>query len=237
MREINKNIQHREKNELIVVGNPKWRIGVLGLVATRLVEQYQKPIFVWGVEGGEIIKGSCRSDGSVNLVELMRKIPKQILIDYGGHEMAGGFSVVHEKIHFLEDELVKAYNVIKKAENEIINKDIFIDKEMSLKEVIMENYSQIERLAPFGEGNPKPIFMFRDLKIEEIRIFGKNKNHLELLLMDDNKDKIKAISFFSNAESFKIPLEDGKKINLVANFELSRWNGNADLRLRVVDII
>ena len=144
---------------------------------------------------------------------------------------------LHEKIHFLEDELVKAYNVIKKAENEIINKDIFIDKEMSLKEVIMENYSQIERLAPFGEGNPKPIFMFRDLKIEEIRIFGKNKNHLELLLMDDNKDKIKAISFFSNAESFKIPLEDGKKINLVANFELSRWNGNADLRLRVVDII
>src|SRR3989338_4443283 len=71
MKEIKQTLSKREEKSVIVIGNPKWRVGVLGLIASKIAEEYKRPAFVWGMEGGETIKGSCRSDGSVNLVEMM----------------------------------------------------------------------------------------------------------------------------------------------------------------------
>ena len=71
MREINKKLSIREKREVLVIGNPLWRVGVLGLVAGKLSDEHKKPVFVWGKDENDIIKGSCRSDGSVSVVELM----------------------------------------------------------------------------------------------------------------------------------------------------------------------
>jgi single-stranded-DNA-specific exonuclease len=90
MREANHTLAEREIKPVIVIGNPKWRVGVLGLVASRLTEEYKKPAFVWGLEGSEVIKGSCRSDGSVNLVTLMTHIPAGSFAEFGGHEGSAG---------------------------------------------------------------------------------------------------------------------------------------------------
>jgi len=235
MREINKDIKYREEDEIIVIGNPKWRIGVLGLIATRLAEDYKKPTFVWGLEGGDIIKGSCRSDGSVNLVEMMAEVPKDVLTEFGGHELAGGFSVAHEKIHLLEEEVIKAYQKTKK--DIMTAKEVGFDTKMSLDEVTLENYKQIEKLAPFGQGNQRPSFLFENVEILGTKVFGKVKNHLELLFLNSSGKKIKAICFFKDQDSFKTHLASGEKINLIANIELSRWNGYNDFRLRIVDIV
>ena len=103
----------------------------------------------------------------------------------------------------------------------------------------MKNWKEIEKLAPFGLANSKPIFLFENVLVEKIKKFGKNGSgeHLEIIFSDENKkNKVKAVSFFSNNESFKISLKEGNKVNLLATFDLSRFRGREELRLRIEDI-
>jgi single-stranded-DNA-specific exonuclease len=102
-------------------------VGVLGLVAGKISDEHQKPVFVWGRDENDCIKGSCRSDGSVSVFELMTK-NRESFIDFGGHELAGGFTVHDEKIHFLEEALCLTFNKTKKVETENkINYDVQSD--------------------------------------------------------------------------------------------------------------
>ena len=242
MREINKKFDKnpaREMTDVIVIGNPLWRVGVLGLVAGKISDAYKKTVFVWGKDENDVIKGSCRSDGSVSLVELMTET-KESFLEFGGHEFAGGFTVQNDKIHFLEEALSLSYGKVRRKK---IENNIAYDIESDLSAVNMKNWREIEKLTPFGLANPKPIFLFKGVQIENIKKFGKNGSgeHLEITFSDKNnnqdKNKIKAVSFFSNNDSFKIPLSIGEKVNLLATFDLSRFRGKVELRLRVEDIL
>jgi len=157
-------------------------------------------------------------------------------LDFGGHELAGGFTVHNDKIHFLEEALSFTFNKIKREKtNNVATYDI----KSSLDTVNIKNWREIEKLAPFGFGNPKPIFLFEGVKIEKIKKFGKNGSgeHLEIVFMDSQQNKAKAVSFFSNIDSFKNKLEEGLGVNLLATFDLSRFRGREELRLRIIDII
>jgi len=235
MREVKKKFEKREMREVIVVGNPAWRVGVLGLVAGKISDEYERPVFVWGKDESDCIRGSCRSDGSVSVVELMTET-REYFLEYGGHELAGGFSVHNDKIHFLEEALAKNFPKVKKSSNSNTNSNY--DLKLGLGEVNLKNWQEIEKLAPFGEGNRKPVFLFEKVKVESIRKFGKNGGeHLEIIFADPAGNRAKAISFFSHDESFQSPLHEGFYVNLLANFDLSRYRGREELRLRVVDII
>ena len=235
LRDVKRTLSKREEKDVIVIGNPKWRLGILGLIASRLVDEHQKPAFVWCKENGDI-KGSCRSDGSVNVVTMMRETKDGTLLEYGGHESAGGFSVSHEKIHLLEDELIDVYQKTKRETCET-NNELIIDRKLLLDDVTMKNYALIEQLAPFGIDNPKPTFLFEGLEIDSVKTFGKDKNHLEISFKKQNNGTIRAIRFFTNEKSFNVPLEKGNLINLVANFEKSMFRNRPELRLRIVDIL
>ncbi|MBP6855270.1 MAG: single-stranded-DNA-specific exonuclease RecJ [Candidatus Pacebacteria bacterium] len=235
MKDVHKNLEKRELCEVIVIGNPSWRVGVLGLVASKICETYKRPAFVWGREGGKEeddapIKGSCRSDGSVNIVELMQ-LESESFASFGGHEMAGGFSVKSEHIHFLEDKLVSKFSSIKR---DVKIDDIIYDLELSISDINKGNYKSIDSLSPYGLGNPKPIFLFKSVKIESMKQFGKEKNHLEMIFSGGGK-KVKAISFFDSPDEYGV-LGEGLNVDLYATFELSRFAGKEELRLRIVDI-
>ena len=235
VREAKSKVEEREMREVIVIGNPNWRPGVLGLLASRLVEDYGRPAFVWG-RGEEIeLKGSCRSDGTVNMVEMMTSVREDLFLNVGGHEIAGGFSISHENIHLLEDELVSVYRKVKKV-GYIVPKGM-IDCDLKLDEVNDETYRKIEKLAPFGIGNPKPTFLFENIEITLIKNFGKEKNHLELIFQNSKGNKISAIGFFTGAGDYKTEIEIGKKINLVATMEKSYFKSRPEIRLRIVDIL
>lgn len=234
MKSVNKTLYNKNDQSVVVIGNPDWKPGVLGIVASKIVDEYKRPAFVWGRGDGDVIKGSCRSFGSINLVEMMQKLPSESLITFGGHVQAGGFSVRHEEIHFLEERILQTYENFSFSNEEKI--DEIAEAEMTIDDVNMQNFKTIDRLAPFGVGNPKPLFLFKDLPISEIREFGKDKNHLEIIFLNSRAQKIKAIAFFKTRESFNRSLTIGERVDLVSPLELNTFLGKTELRLRIVDI-
>jgi single-stranded-DNA-specific exonuclease len=235
MKEAKKILHAREMREVILVGNPSWKVGVVGIVANQLAEEYDRPAFVWGREDSPNIKGSCRSDGRVNMVELMCAAPADTFIDKGGHEFSGGFSLSHEKMHTLEDSLVAALANTPKKEKPLASYQI--DAELKVSDVVPETFNAIDLLAPFGVGNQRPHFLFPAAEVASLQRFGKGKEHLKLMLVDKNNRKTEAIGFFTGPEDFPdVDLEMGAKIDLVATMEQSHFRGRPELRLRIANI-
>lgn len=215
--------------KVFVLGNPEWKPGLLGLVANTLAEEFVKPVFVWGRDGDGMIKGSCRSDGATDLVSLMRRTPSTTFLQFGGHAFSGGFSVDTKNIHRLEEVLnIAMHDTV--AEQ----KEYFVDAELHLDRVNLQTYSEIEKVSPFGMGNEKPIFMFRNVVPETIKLFGKEKNHTELILRN-TRGSVSAISFFSSPDDWGIA--ENVPFNLVAHIEKSMFRNRSEIRLRIVDII
>ncbi|MBX4195825.1 single-stranded-DNA-specific exonuclease RecJ [Candidatus Parcubacteria bacterium] len=228
VKDAKKHLEAREDlPSVIVIGNPEWRPSLLGLVANSLVEEYQRPAFVWGRDGDGVLKGSCRSYNSYDLFALMNAVSEH-LIEFGGHAGAGGFSVTLENISTLEGKLSLALSSL--SEGVGLKKEESI--EIDIKDICEDLYRTLSMLAPFGTGNPKPIFRISS-EVKDVRQFGKAQDHLEVML----NPNIKAISFFSTPESYKVPLKSGLRINLDAHLEKSYFRGRPDLRLRIVDII
>lgn len=220
--------------EIIVVGNPSWRPGLVGLVASNLVEAYSRTVFVWGRTEDGVIKGSCRSDGSVNVVDLMTSTREGVFLDVGGHEEAGGFSVANDFVHTLEDELVKVYQTVRKEKEDA---ELSVDTTLTLEEVNWVNWKQIEKFAPFGMENPKPLFLFESVKLSDVRYFGKEKTHLEFSF---EGSAVKAILFFAKTKDEEDPKYDalnaGDVIDLVAHIEVNTFRNKRELRLRIVSV-
>ena len=214
---------------VIVMGNPKWRPGVLGLVANSLMEAHGKPVFLWGREGGETIKGSCRSDGSVSVVDLMAGAG-DVFLGFGGHTASGGFSLAQERVHELLPRLTSAYETLSAKAS--VRQDVVIDREADVAEV-PHAHKDLIKLAPFGVGNTKPLFVFPGVSIGATKMFGKTNNHLDMSL-EKNGARISGIAFFSTRDSFTKKVEGGAKADIVGHIE-SDWRGQS--RIRVVDVL
>jgi single-stranded-DNA-specific exonuclease len=235
-KEIKKRMALREQlRDVIVIGNPEWKPALLGLAANNLVEEYNRPVFLWGREGEGVLKGSCRSDGSVDLVLLMERT-REVFIEFGGHKFSGGFSVVHEHIHTLEEKLSEAYREVKEYSPSEI--EIIVDKKITPEDVTWTLWKSVEALAPFGEGNPKPLFFLKDVLLKGVKWFGKEHQHLKLEIERDRP--LSAISFFAGREPFGElagRLKQGDMVSLVGTLEKSTFGNTSELRLRIVDLV
>ena len=230
MKDVHSTLEKRDDKPVIVIGNPGWRVGVLGLIASRIVDTYARPAFVWGREGSEVIKGSTRSDGTIHVVELMHRT-KDVFLEYGGHEGAGGFSISPESIHILEERLC-AEHIPNGKES---GKQVCVDAEIKLSDVSYSFYESIQRLAPFGAENPKPVFSFSHVTVTDVHQFGKEKNHVEVTFSSGNKT-IKGIKFFASASNFSHVPVVGDSVVCIGCVELSTFRGRRELRLRIEDI-
>lgn len=217
------------ESPVIVMGSPSWRPGILGLVANTLVEAHGKPVFLWGREGGEELRGSCRGDGLVNVVDLM-SAANDVFGHFGGHHASGGFSVREDMVHELLPRLSAAHAQVASAGAR--EPEVVVDRELSFGE-LSHAHSALKKLAPFGVGNEKPLFMFQGVTIAGVRTFGKQQNHLGATFEQGGK-RVEGVSFFSTPESFRKKVSPGERATLVGHVE-SDWRGQA--RIRVVDII
>ena len=231
-----KEINGRIKKEgvpsgIIVMGNPSWRPGLLGLVANGVVESHERTTVLWGREGGETIKGSIRSDGSVNVVELMQEA-RDLFLDFGGHKQSGGFSVKEEHVHSLRERFADAYEAVKSRG--ATEEEIFVDRELPIEET-GKTLPHLERLAPFGIGNQKPLFIIPSVLISKVKSFGKIGNHLELQLSGDDMSELSAIAFFKTADDFSTTPTEGLRVNVVGHLERGTFTRKP--QLRIVDVI
>jgi len=238
MKEVKKVLKQKEEQPVIVIGNPNWNIGVLGLVASKIVDEHDKTVFVWGRDEFGIIKGSCRSNGTCHLVSIMSATPAGTFIAFGGHEGAGGFSVSNDAIHTLSEVLNSVHgSAIIKIDSSITNAKQTL--EVTLPIVTNEVYRAIQNFAPFGVANEKPLFVFKRVLVETAKEFGKDKNHLEIVVSHNDGGrpvKLKAIAFFKTTNDFEQKLAPGMHIDLSAYIEESRYMGKVEMRLRIENL-
>jgi single-stranded-DNA-specific exonuclease len=233
-KEVRKIMRERQSDRrVIVVGNPNWRPSLLGLVANVLKDEHGKSVFLWGRDGNATLKGSCRSNG-VNVMELMTEA-REVFVEFGGHALSGGFTVIEEKIHILEEELDQAYGRLS-PQALVVGGEFLADAVLSLDEVNADTYGIVEKLAPFGVGNPKPIFLIKNVLPKMVRQFGKEGNHLEIIFENSVGELIKAIGFFQKADGFGRPIKAGEPLNLAATLEKSYFLRTPEIRLRIVDV-
>lgn len=237
VKEVKKILHERYRDEVprvIVLGNPLWRPSLLGLVANTCAEEYDRPAFFWGRDGDNTIKGSCRSEGRTNVVELMRASLPETFIQFGGHKHSGGFAVSNDEIHFLEQRLVEAVNGLSAKETLSLKN---IDAELSINEVNEGLQKDLDKLAPFGVGNPKPVFLFKNIQPVSFRKFGKTGDHVELIFKNSSGRKLSAIAFFGAKEKWVEEIKINMQIDLMASIEKSMFGGRSEIRLRVVEVV
>ncbi|TSC58557.1 MAG: single-stranded-DNA-specific exonuclease [Parcubacteria group bacterium Greene0416_79] len=237
VKEVRRIVKERHAHDaprVVVAGNPNWRPALLGLVANALAEDYRKPVFVWGREGSAELKGSCRSDGSTDLSLLMQEA-RAVFSDFGGHKEAGGFSIALEKVHLLEKELERAYEKVRTAPAEPAPHHA-VDARLSLEEVNWDVWRDIAKLAPFGVGNPKPLFLFEGVPVCSIELFGKERKHLKLIFERQNGEKIPAVKFFASPDDFG-GIAPRQTVSILAHLERSVFRDTPELRLRIVDVV
>ncbi len=222
-----------EVPSVLVFGSPDWRPSLVGLAANKLAEEHQRPVFIWGKDGNGMYKGSCRSGGTASVVELMNAA-NELFVEHGGHHASGGFTVKDEHIHTFAQRLQEVFEENKAAiEHE---PELLIDEYLQLSDVTDGLIKDLERLAPYGTGNPKPLFAFKDVQPELVETFGKGKEHLKLKYQHPT-GTLEAIAFFAAPTSYKKAPKVDETHTLIAHAEKSFFMGRAQLRLRIVDIL
>jgi single-stranded-DNA-specific exonuclease len=214
---------------VIVMGNPKWRPGILGLVANKLAEAHGKPVFLWGREGGEAIRGSSRAGDGVSVVDMMAGA-SDAFEHFGGHHASGGFAVKEEKVHELMKRLEESHETLKRKG--VPPEVVVLERSLPLRET-KHAMRDLAKMSPFGVGNPKPLFLFEGVRAARVKMFGKQGDHLDVSFEQDN-EFVSGISFFHSPEGFNKPIMPGEKMDVVGHIELD-WRGSP--RIRIVDVI
>ncbi|MFA5744638.1 MAG: single-stranded-DNA-specific exonuclease RecJ [Candidatus Paceibacterota bacterium] len=232
----------KERNEMrsvIALGNPEWRPALLGLVAGGIADEYERPVFLCGREGNGSIKGSVRSGGGIHALELMRAA-ENTFVECGGHAAAGGFTVRDDAIFFLEDKLVEAYARISEKNELTDSLETHADAEVLPEELHKAFLTKIEKLAPFGQQNQKPVFLLRNILIQNISHFGKSEEHLKLKISSEEKQNqsIDAVTFFAKGPLARSANKctQGCRADILAHLERDTFSRGNPVRLRLLDI-
>lgn len=219
-----------DKETCIVLSKRGWHKGVIGIVASKIVEKYHRPTILISIDKG-FGYGSGRSISKFHLLGAMNSC-KNLFVNYGGHKQAAGMKINEKNIGKFKKRLNRYAN--KKLSKEDLIPTINIDAELKLSQINLELIDEINELAPFGMGNPRPIFCSTNLCLEEYpRIMG--EKHLKLKLTDGLKT-IEAIGF-NMADFYDAGLLDNENNINVAYFpEVSEWNGYKKVELNLKDM-
>lgn len=211
---------------LLMIGDEDYPPGVMGLVAGRLSEEFYRPVILFRF-GSETCRGSGRSIPEFDLMAALAGC-RDLLSNFGGHTKAAGFTVPTTNLPQLEKQLFTL------AEAQLAGLDlrphIDIDAEVSLSDLTGETFKQIQRLAPFGSGNPLPAFVSRHVEIVDQRHIGSRNEHMGLKLKQEGIvwDAI-GFRFGSRAQEITAFMD------IAYNLDIDRWNGAERLRLKLLD--
>ncbi len=219
------------ENKLYFVWGEEWEEGVIGIVAGKICETYNRPVLI-ATRKGEIYTGSARSISEFNIIKAINS-QSDLLDRFGGHPQAAGFTVSPESIENFRENLLEI------ADSELDDDDVVreysVDAEIQIGDINWDLLEEIEKFAPFGFGNPKPKFVVKNVKLDRIKAVGSDGDHLQIGIADEETGEyIRGIGF--NLGKKVQETEVGDKVDLLFTLEENVWNGRSNLQMNVKDI-
>lgn len=218
--------QEKSLENLLFVSDKNYNQGVIGLIASRLAEEFYRPSIAVSI-GEQMSKGSARSIPGVNIIELIRSC-SELLSEAGGHPMAAGFSIETEKLEDFKKEIQSRAQNLDKA---LFKKSIGIDLELPFQLISLELYDALKKLEPYGIENPEPVFMTKGVTVISVNKVGKEGNHLQMVLEQDG-NIFKGIKF-RNTINQEIKQKD--VIDVAYSLSVNVWKASPKLELRIKD--
>ena len=234
LKKILEKVKDFSNEPVIVLSGKNWHEGVIGIVAARLKDKFNKPVILISLDG-DIGKASARSIvgfdiGSVIIAATQEKI----LLKGGGHKMAGGFSIQHKNIDIFKDFIFKKFKGIN--EDLKSEKPLFLDSIIAPSALNLEFYNKVELLSPFGSGNPEPKFAIEDVKTINGKIVG--EKHIKSVLIGNDGSTIKSIAFNAtdNVLGGYLLKKNNKSFNIAGKLSLNEWRGQSNVEFIIDDI-
>lgn len=216
-----------DKEAGIVLYDENWHNGVIGIVASRLVNIYYKPVILLTKEQG-IIRGSGRCPSGISLYDALTDC-KDLLVQFGGHELAAGLSIEEDNIASFSQSFHQA--VSKQLKGQELDQVVEIDAQIQIKDLNINLIKDIYRLRPYGQANKLPQFIYKGLKVSAIRTLKEDK-HLKLTLKD-NKFLIEALAFSQGMRRDELRI--GDKVDVVCNVEINTFTSPKTIQLIIQD--
>ncbi len=211
---------------LLVASDRDYPVGIAGLVANRLAEEFYRPSIV--IRTGDITSsGSCRSIPEFNIILALNQC-SQLLSQFGGHSQAAGFILPTKNLARLKQHLCELATTNLSGVD--LRPQLDIDAEAKLTELSGNTFNLIQKLAPFGRGNPSPVFLSRGVEVADCQTMGGNGEHLRL--------KLRQGGIIWNGVGFRMGshrAEISSPLDIVYNIEIDRWQGEERLRLNILD--
>ena len=219
------------KNSAIVLFNKEWHIGIIGIVASMLVEKYYKPTFLMTYsDETKQFRCSARSIEGINLYDAI-SANSELFDGFGGHAMAAGLAFSEEKSSFDTVKSALCKTVKEMSQGKELKPFINIDLELMPDDIDIELVEQLSQLEPFGASNPSPIFALKNLTIKEKRLMGENKNHLRIICQSGNTD-FTCIRW----KEGDISLVKGDTLDIAFHPQINEFNGITSVQLIIDDI-
>ena len=221
-----------ENKDVIIYYNPNINEGLIGIIAARLKDYFNKPSIVI-TASNNILKGSARSIYNYNIGRAIKNsLDKNIIIGGGGHNMAAGFTLNKDNLKNFENYILQDF-----SNSDAFNDHIFsYESEVSSLAFNQDFYNDIKKLEPFGTGNSMPTFLFKELKVIKTTIL--NNKHISLILKSKTSFSIKSISFNSiNTKLGEYLMNYKESINVLGQINENIWNNKKALQLTIKDVI
>ena len=221
----------KSRDNAIVLANPNWHIGIIGIVASKFVEKYYKPTFIMTYsEESKTYRCSARGVKELDLYDIITNISDK-LEGFGGHKLAGGFTFTTEKASF--EDVKKALNqtVDEMLNGQKLKPSLDIDMELSLDDIDVSLIEEISKLEPFGMSNPSPTFVVNNVTLKEKKLMGSTKEHLKLIIEGPNGNL--DCVWWSRGD---IPLLAGDKMDIAFAPQLNVFNGVTSVQLMLKDV-
>lgn len=218
------------KQKLLFVYGENWSEGVVGLVAGRLTEKYHRPSICATISDGQAT-ASARSISKFNITTALEQ-SEELLLRFGGHAQAAGFSFDVQNLDILKETLEKIAS--ESIMEEDIEKELLIDLVVSLNDINFDLLEWLYKLEPYGFGNSSPVFEVDDLEVLSLNVVGRDGKHVKLRLQDKDLNRIEAIGF-NLAEKLE-GIKRGDRIDVVGNFEINEWNGSKKIQINLKDV-
>lgn len=220
-----------EKNGVLVVAKEGWNVGVVGIVASRLVEKFYRPTIVLGIDPEKgTAKGSARSIAGFDMYEALTAC-KELLPHYGGHTMAAGMTLPVDNLEPLREGLNQlAYSWLSPDDFIPLTK---VDLSLGVDEIDVQIAEQLEALAPFGMGNPTPLVLLKDVEPQGLRAIGRDETHLKCSLAANSK-AIDAIGFQWAHVAPRISPK--ARMHVVGELSINEWNGSRKPQITIRDL-